>query len=68
MLYIIEMHSTVHITMFPVLPDRSVVVSAPTGSGKTVVMELALVRLLMARDNQPPSQHQPQPARVVYSG
>ncbi len=28
--------------------DRSVVVSAPTGSGKTTVLDLALVRMLLA--------------------
>uniref|UniRef100_A0A0N7ZA09 DNA 3'-5' helicase n=2 Tax=Scylla olivacea TaxID=85551 RepID=A0A0N7ZA09_SCYOL len=55
-------------TVFPDVfeSDRSVVVSAPTGSGKTVVMELALVRLLITRDSCPPSDHPPQPARVVY--
>ncbi|XP_050717948.1 uncharacterized protein LOC126999409 [Eriocheir sinensis] len=46
--------------------DRSVVVSAPTGSGKTVVMELALVRLMMTRDSQASSENPPQLARVVY--
>ncbi|MPC18208.1 putative ATP-dependent DNA helicase HFM1 [Portunus trituberculatus] len=56
-------------TVFPDVfeSDRSVVVSAPTGSGKTVVMELALVRLLITRDRNHPSDPPPQPARVVYS-
>ncbi|XP_055863197.1 probable ATP-dependent DNA helicase HFM1 [Biomphalaria glabrata] len=31
--------------------DNSIVVSAPTGSGKTVVFELALIRLLMKTDD-----------------
>ena len=47
--------------------DRSVVVSAPTGSGKTVVMELALVRLLMALGSHPSSENPAKQARVVYS-
>ncbi|XP_071524400.1 uncharacterized protein [Panulirus ornatus] len=48
--------------------DRSVVVSAPTGSGKTVVMELALVRLLLSgqhHHHDGGGGYQPQ-ARVVY--
>nr|XP_053635567.1 uncharacterized protein LOC128690842 [Cherax quadricarinatus] len=49
--------------------DRSVVVSAPTGSGKTVVMELALVRLLHTLEHQlqqqPSGYIQPR-SRVVY--
>ena len=27
--------------------DKSIVVSAPTGSGKTVIFELAIIRLLL---------------------
>lgn len=41
--------------------DRSIVVSAPTGSGKTVIFELALIRLLTKRDT---TDHK---AKVVYS-
>ncbi|KAK7476597.1 hypothetical protein BaRGS_00032143 [Batillaria attramentaria] len=40
--------------------DQSVVVSAPTGSGKTVLFELALVRLLLC------TQVAPSNIRVVY--
>lgn len=32
-------------------PDQSVVVSAPTGSGKTVLFELAILKLLVDVDN-----------------
>ncbi|XP_037800665.1 probable ATP-dependent DNA helicase HFM1 [Penaeus monodon] len=46
--------------------NRSLVVSAPTGSGKTVVMELALVRLLMARATEADAEDAPMPPRVVY--
>ncbi|XP_047479905.1 probable ATP-dependent DNA helicase HFM1 [Penaeus chinensis] len=46
--------------------DRSLVVSAPTGSGKTVVMELALVRLLMAKATEADAEDVPMPPRVVY--
>ncbi|BFZ04370.1 hypothetical protein BsWGS_07409 [Bradybaena similaris] len=40
--------------------DRSIVVSAPTGSGKTVIFELALIRLLTKRDT---TDHK---GKVVY--
>ncbi|XP_042885950.1 probable ATP-dependent DNA helicase HFM1 [Penaeus japonicus] len=46
--------------------DRSLVVSAPTGSGKTVVMELALVRLMMAKATDDDTQDVPVPPRIVY--
>lgn len=31
--------------------DASIVVSAPTGSGKTVIFELAIIRLLVKLEN-----------------
>ena len=43
--------------------DASVVVSAPTGSGKTVIFELAIVRLLINLDNTEQSGD----FKIVYS-
>lgn len=41
--------------------DRPMVVCAPTGSGKTVIFELAIIRQLMN------SEGEPSRAKVVYS-
>ena len=43
-----------------VYTDRPLVASAPTGSGKTVIFELAIVRLLMQSGKQMAS------SKVVY--
>jgi replicative superfamily II helicase len=47
--------------------DASVVVAAPTGAGKTVVMELGILRLL-TRSISPTGQlqHQPGSLKAVY--
>lgn len=37
--------------------DKSIVISAPTGSGKTVIFELAIVRLLMQQQQQQSQQY-----------
>ena len=42
--------------------SKSIALCAPTGSGKTVVFELAIIRLLMQRDTQ-----HVQDFKVVYS-
>lgn len=43
--------------------DNSVVVSGPTGSGKTAIFELAVVRLLIQYENLDVSQN----IKIVYS-
>lgn len=40
--------------------DRPMVTSAPTGSGKTVIFELAIVRLLMQLEGKMDS------AKIIY--
>ena len=41
--------------------DKSVVVCAPTGSGKTVVFELAIIRLLLKNNGARPQD------KIIYS-
>ena len=49
--------------------DQSLVVCAPTGSGKTVIFELAIVRLLINNKNLLSSKFQSKKAqpKIVYS-
>ena len=42
--------------------DKSLVISAPTGCGKTVVLEMAIVRLLMQHDQS----DQTRIGKIVY--
>ena len=46
-----------------VFPGEPLVVSAPTGSGKTVIFELAIIHLLMSFENQAV----PGDFKIVYS-
>lgn len=41
----------VHVPLQVVYTDKSVVATAPTGSGKTVIFELAIIRLLTKMEN-----------------
>ncbi len=54
------------IEVFPVFQvlysDKAIVLSAPTGSGKTVMFELAIIRILIQQQSRPSSHY-----KVVYS-
>lgn len=47
-----NLKSSAHFSFFFFFSDKSMVVCAPTGSGKTVVFEMAIVQLLMELEDK----------------